>query len=134
MEKVFMILQTADLYITNAYVDIDIDFYFESIAYINMELYVNSTMLYEYQTEFADALADPSSDLWPSHDEVMDTQVDKISDLTDQQKARLVSNNTLHAAQKAHSNIKDIEQTIRTLQDKRLQYRAFVLEKWGWKK
>lgn len=62
-EKIRIALALADLYTTSHLVDLDVYYLMEYIAYINMELYVNSNMLYEYQTEFADAFTDPSSDL-----------------------------------------------------------------------
>lgn len=98
----------------------------EMISNIDMELYCLSNMHYEYLTDFADAFADPSSSLLPSHEQVMSMDVEKFEDLHGRQIARLQENGTLHKAFEAHTKMSEIKARIKIFENIRAYHQAYV--------
>ena len=90
-------------------------------------------MIYEQQTTFADSFTDSSETMWPSHDQVMEMQVDNMDDLKPSQMDKLKSNNTFDKAKKAHDNITNLKARKTLVENYKTYHKEFVLEKWSFK-
>lgn len=99
----------------------------EIISNIDMELLCLNNMIYEYATEFADAFADTSRKLLPSHHKVLEMQqIEKFEDLRGRQIARLQENGTLHEAFQAHSKMTELKARKTIFENTRAFHQAFV--------
>jgi cytochrome c oxidase subunit 1 len=99
----------------------------EIIHNIDIELYCISNMIYEHATEFADAFADRSRALLPSHEKVMQMQqIEKFEDLSGRQIDKLQENGTLHEASRAHEKITQLKARKIIFENYRTFHQAFV--------
>lgn len=101
----------------------------ELIVNFNVELKCLSNMIYEEQTNFADAFTDTCCPVLPSHDEVMAMQVDNMDDLQPSQVDKLKKNNTFDTAKKAHDNIVSLKARKTIFENYRAYHKEFVLSK-----